>query len=179
MRVHLAVVETYSQAENNLRRTYFENPSFLPGNLCYGFAEHIDMVDAQGGDSGDDGGWNNIRAIVSPSNTNLKHRGIDLLLHKNVKCHEGDETEVSRHWWCSWDEPLEIIQDEYVHLNYRNKTKRTLLFAINLSHTWKKYLANSSSEIGRPLIRILSRTATRWGEVYRPTGCCIRIDHPI
>lgn len=44
----------------------------------------------------------------------------------------------------------------------------TTSFSFNLSQTSKKNLANSSSEIGFPLIRIRSRTATRWGEVYSP-----------
>ena len=36
------------------------------------------------------------------------------------------------------------------------------------SQTWKKYLAKIFSGRGCPLIRILSLTAHKWGEVYRP-----------
>lgn len=44
----------------------------------------------------------------------------------------------------------------------------TTSFLSSLSHTSKKNFANSSSDIGAPLIRMRSRTATRWGDVYRP-----------
>ena len=45
---------------------------------------------------------------------------------------------------------------------------RTVSLASNLSHTSKKNLAKSSSDIGAPLILMRSRTATRCGDVYRP-----------
>jgi hypothetical protein len=38
-------------------------------------------------------------------------------------------------------------------------------FRSRASQTSKKYLAKRSSERGTPLMRIRSRTATRWGEV--------------
>lgn len=50
----------------------------------------------------------------------------------------------------------------------------TCSFFSSASQTSKKYLAKSALESGIPLIRILSRTATRWGDVNRPTIILIR-----
>jgi len=89
-------------------------------------------------------------------------------LHGQEGVH-GDQRQVAKvHGLgsCRW--LLALYEPSAELIKCRLEPLRTVSFASSLSHTSKKYFEKSSSEIGAPLMRIRSLTATRCGDVYSP-----------
>lgn len=92
-----------------------------------------------------------------------------------MECHQSEVAEVS--WFLRRVGVCALLlcqssRDEFRLRSRRSSSARRVILTFvsfsNLSQTSQKYLANTSSSIGFPLILILSLTATMCGEVYKP-----------
>ena len=72
----------------------FHDPGFVPGDFVDGFAEHVGVVDAQGGDGRDGGGEDNVGAVIFAADTAFDDSGLDTLRQVGVEGNKGEEAEV-------------------------------------------------------------------------------------
>jgi hypothetical protein len=61
-----------------ISQTDFEDARFLRSNFSERIAQNALMIDAEGRDPSDNRLWDNIRTIVSTSNSNFEDRRVDL-----------------------------------------------------------------------------------------------------
>lgn len=142
------------------------------------------MVNAQGRNSGYQRFGNDIGAIICASNAYFQYSCVYLWdvdrrlsnsewldLRLSIGTHGAqpklqiESTSASLVLWLL----SSIGADEKMRRLRRCGLLQTSSFVSSLSHTSKKYFAKFSSDMGIPLTRMRSRTATICGEVYRPS----------
>jgi hypothetical protein len=118
------------------------------------------VVQPQRSDSGHNRLWDDVGRVVQPADADFENRRLYAEGEEGVEGEKREEAEVN-------GEDGRVLGECLFSQRYRTLSI-TCGFASSRSHTSKKYLANRSSEIGSPFIRIRSRTAHRCGDVYRP-----------
>ena len=81
------------------RSAGLHDSTFMPCDLLNSVPQHSGVIDSQTSDAGDGRLDENVGAIVFTANATFDYRGIDLLAHVGVVCHQSQKPEVGR--FCS------------------------------------------------------------------------------